>query len=88
MKDDLGRFDVPSVRSPAWAGATLPLLGYVRDVPRSIDDIVVWGRSNGRSGSTIRHMLAWLSFEGFVHYAVAPKVWKIGEEPRSRLGKR
>jgi hypothetical protein len=29
----------------------------------------------------IRHMLAWLSFNGKVHYAVAAKTWRVGSEP-------
>ena len=70
--------NVPAARDPSWEPLTAPLLRYVQAQPRSIDDIVTWGRSQGHTGSLIRHMLAWLSFNDKVVYNVATSLWRHG----------
>jgi len=72
---------VPPVSDPSWQLLTAPLLRYCRQHPHTIHEIVDWGRCQSHSGSMIRHMLAWLSFNEKVYYAVSAKTWRVGPEP-------
>ena len=84
MRDglDFKKYDtVPAVRDLTWQPLTAALLDYVKACDRSIDDIVAWGRSQGHTGALIRHMLAWLSFTGHVHYVPSKIMWQFGPEP-------
>ena len=76
---------VPAVRDRMWQPLTATLLDYIVAADRPVDDIVAWGRSQGHTGALIRHMLAWLSFTGSVHYVPAEGVWRVGVEPTPPL---
>ena len=76
---------VPAVKDPSWQPLTAALLVHILEADRTIDEIVVWGSSQGHTGSLIRHMLAYLSFQGKVHYAPAEAVWRLGPEPDATL---
>ena len=51
-------------------------MGNPTGVPRTIDEVVEWGRQQCISGCMIRHMLAWLSFNDVVRYDEKDKMWK------------
>ena len=74
--------NVPPVSDPSWQPLTAALHLYVGEADRSIDEIVAWGRSQGHTGTLIRHMLAWLSFQDNVHYVPSQSLWRVGPEPK------
>ncbi len=73
---------VPPVKDPSWPPLTAALLEYLALAPQTIDEIVIWGRARKHTGSLIRHMLAYLSFTGKVHYVPAEALWRAGPEPK------
>jgi hypothetical protein len=75
----------PAVHDAGWKPLTEPLLLYVAECARTIDDIVAWGRAQGHTGALIRHMLAWLSFKNIVHYSPRSLRWQRGPEPQSDI---
>jgi len=78
MRDELSfkKHDfVPPVSDAGWQPLTAALLNYVSEADRSIVDIVAWGRSQGHTGTLIRHMLAWLSFDNKVEYDPKTALW-------------
>jgi len=79
--DFRGNYDVPPVHSSKWRALTLPLLALIESRDRPILEIVAWGKAQGHTGSLVRHMLAWLSFNDLVYYVVPEKVWRVGAEP-------
>ena len=80
---DFKRYDtVPAVSDPSWPPLTLGLLYHLAEADSTIDNIVVWGASQGHTGALVRHMLAWLSFTGQVHYVPGESVWRCGPEPK------
>jgi hypothetical protein len=76
---------VPAVRCGGWLAWTAPLLAWVLSKDRTIDEVVVWGKDNRHNGSTIRHMVAWLSFTDKIHYDPLSKSWRQGPEPKECL---
>ena len=78
---DFKRLDVPPARSPAWAVVTLPLFALLRERPRTIDEVVAWGREQGHTGALTRHLLAWLSFRDLVHHDADSRTWCVGRDP-------
>jgi hypothetical protein len=72
---------VPAVRDLSWQPLTLGLLRHLTKGNISIDAVVAWGRSQGHTGALVRHMLAWLSFTGKVHYVPGEAIWRCGPEP-------
>lgn len=72
--------DVPKVADPYWKSVTAPLLVFMAS-DHSVDEIVEWGRSQGHTGTRIRHMIAFLSFSDLVHYEPSTRLWKSGAEP-------
>lgn len=77
---DFKRLNVPPTSDPSWIATSAPLLAFFQEGDHTVDEIVIWGRNNGHSGSLIRHLLAYLSFAGQVHYDDGSKVWKVGSE--------
>jgi len=76
--------NVPSVEDPEWAIVTKPLIEHVAKVKKlTTDEVVRWGKEHRHSGSMIRHMIAWLSFNDFVHYTSG--WWEIGPSPTTPL---
>ena len=72
---------IPSVDHPSWQRTTAALLEFVRLSDRRMEDIVAWGRDHGNGGTLTRHMLAWLSFKGHVHFAADKSIWRAGQQP-------
>ena len=79
---DLSIRVAPPVTSPWWREATAPLLEHFRERVRAggsrrltIDQVVEWGRERGCTGTMTRHLLAWLSFNGFVRYDERWEAW-------------
>jgi hypothetical protein len=69
--------NVPAARDPSWEPLTAPLLDYISEQRRSVDDIIIWGRAQRHTGSLIRHILAWLSFYDKVVYDIRAALWQI-----------
>ena len=76
---------VKPTRDPSWAAATAPLLAFVSERCRTIDDVLVWGAAAGHTGAKVRHLVAWLSFYDRIHYDVDKAVWRRGPEPRPKV---
>jgi hypothetical protein len=77
-----GSESVPPVSDKSWYAVTPPVFNFILDQDRTIDEIVAWGKSQGMTGTKIRHALAWLSFENQVHYDIPNKIWRLGSEPQ------
>lgn len=76
-----GSESVPMVSDKSWYAVAHPVFDFIFDQDRTIDEIIAWGKSQGMTGTKIRHALAWLSFENQVHYDITRKIWRLGGEP-------
>lgn len=72
---------IPPVRDPWWKEASRPLLAFVQESNRTINEILEWGKDHRYTGSVVRHMLAFLSFSDLVYYDPVRRIWLPGAEP-------
>lgn len=70
---------VPPISSPMWAEKAPSLRSYL-GYPKSIDEIVEWASRQCIPATTIKNVLAWLSFQGQAKYDVGSKCWVQGSD--------
>ena len=73
---------VPPARSPSWEEPAEDLLAFVKTRGgATVDDVAAWGAGRELTAHYSKHVLAWLSFHGLVHYDEFSGRWVPGPEP-------
>jgi hypothetical protein len=74
---ELPKWRVPSVSDPYWTRLVEPMLLLIGQSPRSIVEIIAWGKQAGVVPMMTKNMLAYLSFHGSVEYDEIFRRWRV-----------
>lgn len=66
--------EVPNVNDPRWETWTAPLAAFLL-TPRNWEDLQVWRGERFIQENVLIQLVAWLSFNDFVHYDYVLKTW-------------
>lgn len=73
-KGDFKRYTAPPLGDLCWIKPSESLFAYL-EIPRSIPEIIAWGKERGMGASLAKSVLAYLSCHGKVDYDSSKGVW-------------